>query len=150
MKHHQHKRHLNESLKNLTPETQPQWGRMTAQHMIEHLTNSVNASNGRKQFEPAFTAEEIARAKEFLMSEKPLPRGVQTVVNGDLPALRNETMEDAKRELRQALDEYENHYMFSNEAKHAHPRFGHLNRDEWDVFHDKHFTHHFKQFGLLE
>jgi len=28
------------------------------------------------------------------------------------------------------------------------PTFGELNKAEWEIFHEKHFTHHFKQFGI--
>jgi len=29
------------------------------------------------------------------------------------------------------------------------PRLGKLNYKEWIIFHNKHFTHHFKQFELI-
>jgi len=150
MNTYQHKKLLEESFKKLTPETKPHWGKMTAQHMVEHLTNTINASNGRKQLSPTATEAEIAKAREFLMSETPIPRGIQTTPNGELPPLRHKSLEKAKEELTAALDAFEDHHAQNPDAKYAHPRFGYLNRQEWDRFHNKHFAHHLKQFGLID
>jgi oxepin-CoA hydrolase/3-oxo-5,6-dehydrosuberyl-CoA semialdehyde dehydrogenase len=148
MNTYQHKKLIEESFKKLTPETKPLWGKMTAQHMVEHLTNSINISNGRRQL--PFNGTEEETAKEFLMSEHRLPRGIQTSANGELPALRHDSLEKAKQELTEALDAFEDHHSQNPDAKYAHPRFGHLNRQEWDKFHDKHFNHHLRQFGLID
>ena len=36
-----------ELLKKLTPDKKPEWGIMSAQHMIEHILLAVQMSNGK-------------------------------------------------------------------------------------------------------
>lgn len=149
MSQHIHLKPLNEVLKNLKPDTQPQWGRMTAQHMVEHLTNSINASNGRRILTSDLPEEKSVKAKAFLMSERPMPRGISSNPDADLPVLRNQDLEKAIQELQEAIKAFEEHHLETPKT-YAHPAFGELNLDEWHVFHDKHFRHHFNQFGLLD
>jgi hypothetical protein len=41
-------------------------------------------------------------------------------------------------------------YYEQNPSKiHLHPVFGPLTKSDWERFHSKHFTHHFKQFGQI-
>jgi hypothetical protein len=148
MSQHIHLKPITETLKNLKPDTQPQWGRMTAQHMVEHLTNSVNASNGRRLLTSDLPEEKSVKAKAFLMSERPMPHGVGANPDAELPVLRNQNLEKAIEELQEAVQEFEEHHL-DTMKEYAHPAFGELNKREWDVFHDKHFKHHFGQFGLL-
>ncbi len=148
MSQHIHLKPVSEILKNLKADAQPQWGRMSAQHMVEHLTNSVNFSNGKKLLTHNLPEDKAAKAKAFLLSERPMPRGVGANPEAELPALRHETLEKAIEELQEAVQEFETHHL-NREIQYAHPAFGKLNKAEWDVFHSKHFTHHLSQFGLL-
>ncbi|MGZ8568299.1 MAG: DUF1569 domain-containing protein [Bacteroidia bacterium] len=150
MSQHIHLKPLNEVLKNLKPDAQPQWGRMTPQHMVEHLTNSVNGSNGRVIMNALYPEERLEKAKAFLMSNRPMPRGISNNPGADLPALRNENLEKAIEELQEAVHEFEEHHLSNQDSRYTHPAFGELNKDEWNVFHDKHFRHHLSQFGLLD
>jgi hypothetical protein len=57
-------------------------------------------------------------------------------------------MDLAKKELMTQLDDFENYFSLHPNATFIHPRLGHLYYKEWVIVHNKHFTHHFKQFGL--
>ncbi|MGZ5193452.1 MAG: DUF1569 domain-containing protein [Kaistella sp.] len=41
------------------------------------------------------------------------------------------------------------YYRENPQAEHYHPRFGMLNKEMMELFHRKHFTHHFEQFDLI-
>jgi oxepin-CoA hydrolase/3-oxo-5,6-dehydrosuberyl-CoA semialdehyde dehydrogenase len=51
--------------------------------------------------------------------------------------------------LKSEIDDYEIFFENYPGAKPVNVTFGELNKEEWDVFHQKHFTHHLSQFGLL-
>ncbi len=82
------------------------------------------------------------------MSERPMPRGVGANPAAELPQLRHESLAKAIEELQEAVKEFEEHHLETPRI-YAHPAFGELSLDQWHVFHDKHFRHHFNQFGLL-
>ena len=76
-------------INNLKPETKPQWGKMTAQHMVEHLITAVQISNGKEHFECFNPPEKLPALKRFLMSNRPLPRNfVNPVIGPDNLPLR--------------------------------------------------------------
>jgi hypothetical protein len=143
---------LHLTLKQLEEHAEPKWGRMTPQHMVEHLTTSVRQSNGKEIVNPAHPQERLDRAKAFMLSDRPFPKNAGTNAENPapLPPLRNKSLEEAKAELLKELEDYKAHHQTDRGRSYAHTVFGHLNKEEWDAFHDKHFRHHFTQFGLLD
>jgi len=47
------------------------------------------------------------------------------------------------------MTDYLKYFELNPEVKTVNVTFGELNKDEWDIFHQKHFAHHFSQFGLI-
>jgi oxepin-CoA hydrolase/3-oxo-5,6-dehydrosuberyl-CoA semialdehyde dehydrogenase len=139
------------TLQKLQENTQPQWGRMTAQHMIEHLATSVKQSNGKERVVPTHPQERLDRSKAFMLSDRPFPKNVGTDAENPapLPALRNASLADAITELLNEVEDYKTHHLTDRGSSYAHSVFGYLNKEEWDYFHDKHFRHHLNQFGLI-
>ncbi|MCW8849269.1 MAG: hypothetical protein OQJ81_04760 [Melioribacteraceae bacterium] len=63
------------TLEKLTENSKPEWGIMSPQHMVEHLTLAVQSSTGKIVFDRFITPEDkIAIAKRFLHSSRPLPK----------------------------------------------------------------------------
>ena len=60
------------------------------------------------------------------------------------------SLDEAKKALNKELDDFETYHANNPDAVFVQPRLGKLNYKEWIIFHNKHFTHHFKQFGLIE
>ena len=58
-------------------------------------------------------------------------------------------MNEAIRNLTQEVEDYYKFFEENPEAVLTNPTFGDLNKAEWAVFHEKHFRHHFAQFGLI-
>jgi len=144
---------LNTLLNKLTEDTQPAWGHMNAQNMIEHLSNVLQYTNGKKQIAQRTTAEEGLKAKQaFIYSDAAMSKGLKSPLLPVEGPIRFEfsSLEEAKRHLIQELDEFESYHARHPDAEFVQPRLGKLNYKEWIIFHNKHFTHHFKQFGLID
>ncbi len=138
-------------ISRLTPETTPAWGRMTAQHMVEHLAQTIRMSNGKKQFlEVRIPPEQVPVRYAFLWSDQPLPRNIGAApAEQPLPPLRYASLPEATSALEEELSLFEAYFQEHRAATFIHPLFGALTYQDWVRFHQKHFTHHFTQFGLL-
>ena len=139
-----------EKLILLRVNTKPLWGKMTPQHMVEHLILAMRMSTGKLKLECFNPPEKLPALKRFLMSSRPLPKlFVNPAIGENLLPLEYSSLEAAKNILNQEIIDYLNHFELNPEAKTVNVTFGELNKEEWDVFHKKHFLHHFSQFGLL-
>lgn len=143
---------LNSLLNNLTENTQPKWGQMKSQNMVEHLAKALQYSNGKKEIAQRTTEEEGLKAKQaFIYTDVEMPMGLKSPLVGECPIpFEFSSMVEAKENLNKELDDFETHNSNHPDALFIQPRLGKLNYKEWIVFHNKHFTHHFKQFGLIE
>jgi len=138
-------------LKNLSENVKPVWGIMTPQHMIEHLCQAVQLSNGKLEISECMNPDEkLPILKRILMSSRPLPQNfVNTVIGAELKPLKNKSIDEAIIELEKEINEIDDFFEINPEAKPINPTFGPLNKEEWMAFHSKHFKHHMKQFGLI-
>lgn len=119
--------------------------------MVEHLALIVRLSNGRIQVPVKFPAEKVAfYKKNIIEGPDPIPQGVQMEKGNDqLPELRNPGLAEAIDDLCLQIEKFHAHFEDNPGTTCVHPFFGALNKEEWTVFHQKHFTHHFKQFNLI-
>ena len=139
-----------EKLILLRANTKPLWGKMTPQHMVEHLILAMKMSTGKLKLECFNPPEKLPALKKFLMSSRPLPElFVNPAIGENLLPLEYSSLEAAKNILNQEIIDYLNHFELNPEAKTVNVTFGELNKEEWDVFHKKHFIHHLSQFELL-
>lgn len=141
-----------ELLKNLSTDTEAVWGKMTAQHMVEHLTMAVKSSTGKIIFTRFITPEDkLEISKRILNSNRPLPKlFVNEIVGEGLKSLVNKNLDSAIEELKNEVKYFEEYFKHHHEAKPINATFGPLNHEEWITFHNKHFTHHLTQFGLIK
>jgi hydroxymethylglutaryl-CoA reductase len=137
-------------LNGLTPSQKPLWGKMNAQEMVEHLSDMLMMARGTGNFTIDVDAETIARRQQFLLSDKEMAKNIAVPFTKELIELRND-------ELELAVDEFTDEWMnfteyFENNPGTSviHPYYGALDFNLWLKMHDKHFVHHFKQFGLIE
>lgn len=141
---------IESALNQLTIEIQPLWGKMSAHHMVEHLKLALSISSGEKEVEIYVEERLIPIQKRFLMSNKPLPKlFINPAIGEDLLPLEFKNIDSAKTALISQINKYENFFVANPDATPAHPVFGKLNKQEWDAFHQKHFQHHFSQFGII-
>ena len=139
-----------ELLTKLHADTKPLWGKMSAQHMIEHLIFAVRISNSKLTTGCYNPPEKTPTLKRFLTSTRPLPKGfINPYIGTVLLPLENDSLEDAIFVLKNEVEDFYKYFESNPDAVLVNPTFGELNKAEWDTFHQKHFTHHFEQFGLL-
>lgn len=141
---------LKNQLDKLGEEQKPEFGKMTPQHMVEHLTLTVKISSGRIKipfFEPS--KKQVEMKRQLLETDMDFPKSIKFPNDpGRLLDLRFPDLESAKIKLLQSLEEFETYFRENPDTKTVHPVLGELGKEEWDRFHQKHFKHHFSQFGI--
>ena len=137
------------TLAKLTSEKKPAWGEMSAQRMVEHLTDSVQVSTGKNQLELLIPEEKIEKMQAFLASDKGMAKNIEVPFAKKDTPVRNEELELAIDELVDEWLAFEEYYEENPSATQLHPFYGQLNFEQWKQLHAKHFTHHFQQFELI-
>lgn len=145
------KSELFNSLNEITPETKRNWGKMSPQHMVEHLADFFNVSAGKLKFELVTPGEQLPKYRDFLLSEKQFRENTQappSIVSTEPGPLRKESIAAAIEHLKESVNDFFEYYGGEDVEATVHPVFGPLNFDEWVKLHFKHVTHHLRQFGL--
>ena len=137
-------------LNSLTPSQKPLWGKMNAQEMVEHLSDMLMMSRGTGNFTIDVDAETIARRQQFLLSDKEMAKNIAVPFTKEIIELRNNELELAVDEFTDEWMNFTEYYENNPSASVIHPYYGDLDFNLWLKMHDKHFMHHFKQFGLIE
>lgn len=129
----------------------PQWGQMTLQHMVEHLAILFEVATSTNKVDVATPPDKVEKTKRiFLLSDRELQRNFKAPIlpNNPIPYKFN-GIEKAIENLKNEMYTFEEYYKNNPDQTENHPVFGALNYNEWIHFHNKHFTHHLKQFGLI-
>lgn len=147
------RRNIQKLLNGLTENTKPNWGKMTAQQMLEHLETTLLYSIGEPEAEKCFTPEEhLEKYQNSLYNHRKMPKDFSAPFlpeDGTLPELKYKNLEQAKEKFLENLQKYQIYYRENPEAEHMHFVFGKLNKEMMEMMHRKHFTHHFEQFNLI-
>ncbi len=137
-------------IKKLKGNEKPQWGVLSAQGMIEHMTDSVGVAWGRVKQPMVTPPEHLEKAKSFLMSDKEFKPNTKNSLMSETPApLRHKNIEDAATELENEVFLFLSYYDFNPDAVVTNPFYGDLNYNEWLQLLHKHATHHLKQFAVI-
>lgn len=140
-----------DALVHLNEESRAKWGKMSAQHMIEHLLYTFEISTGKLEVPCKLQQRLIERAKRFLYNDSQTPQNFKNPLLGDDPLpLRFSNLKEAIDRLKMELKNFSIHFYEKPESNHIHPLFGPLGAEEWERAHFKHCYHHLLQFGLLE
>lgn len=136
-------------LNKLDASTKPAWGTMSAQRMVEHLTDTLLIAVGKNPQKQLVPDEKLEGMLRFLDSDKPMAKGVEVHFATPDMKLRHEEIELAVDEFVEEWIEFEELYGSNPEHTEVHPYYGPMNYSQWLRLHQKHLTHHFEQFGLL-
>lgn len=137
-------------MNKLQANDQPKWGSMSAQRMIEHLTDTLRIANGKNPQTLLVPEEKLEGMLRFLESDKPMPRDMEVPFAPKNVKLRNEELELAIDEFVDEWLEFESLFGEGSTRTELHPYYGQINYEQWLRLHQKHLTHHFEQFGLLD
>lgn len=142
------RKNLHELLLTLNPAAVPLWGKMTPQQMVEHLIVNVQYANGTL-IPTCDRPEDVAyKAKQLsIYTDVQIPKNLFL---GPLPD--EYCYADLQTAIKQLMTDLEifDQYFKTPGTTAIHGGFGPMDYQEWVIWHSKHFTHHFKQFGLLE
>jgi oxepin-CoA hydrolase/3-oxo-5,6-dehydrosuberyl-CoA semialdehyde dehydrogenase len=139
------------ALTELKEDQKPLWGKMTSQHMVEHLYKAIQSSINEIYLNVFTEERKIPVLKKFLLGARPLPKEfMNPAIGPDLLPLEFTDLNSAIKELGKIMKRYDQFFIENPLFKTPHPVFGHLTKEEWDIFHQKHFTHHLAQFGLSD
>jgi hypothetical protein len=137
-------------LDKLSDNKKPSWGNMSAQRMVEHLTDGIKMSMGEGDFKLEISEDRVSKLVLFLDSDKPMAQNIQVSFASPDTPLRNLDMEEAIDEFTITWVDFEELYDNNPDFKALHPFYGNLNYEQWLRLHSKHFTHHFLQFELMK
>lgn len=136
-----------ERINQLTPTTQPQWGKMNVSQMMAHCNVAYDMAFTDKYPKPGAFKRFMLKlfVKSAVVGPKPYPKNGRTAPEFIIADERD--FETEKKRLIGHLNK-------TNElgADHFHNReshsFGPLTKDEWNVLFYKHLDHHLTQFGV--
>ena len=140
-------------LNGLTENTSRHFGTMSPQMMVEHLDEVLQNGFGdlKESDFPVILEEQLEKLQDWLYTNKEIRQGAHypLLKEGEEMQLKYKNLDTAKTHLLETLREFIIYYKENPGAEHFHPRFGMLNKEMMELFQRKHFTYHFKQFGLL-
>lgn len=138
-------------LEGLTENQPPLWGKMTAQHMVEHVAGVFLISAKPDHKIPVMVpADRVEKALAWLESDKQFrPNTVAPILPPEPLPLKFTGLEEAKSKFLRAIGKYAEAWRENPGMTVDHPAFGPLNRRQWEKFHVKHLHHHFRQFELI-
>ena len=145
-------KNISKQLNALTPNSTPQWGIMTPQNMLEHMEDFLKMSVGENVVECRTNDEvQLEKLQDWLYKEKPITKDLkyEGLPENENAPLRYKNLEEAKENFLEILKNYLIYYRENPLAEHTHPLFCKINKEMWELFHRKHFTHHFAQFDLM-
>lgn len=137
-------------LSPLPADMRPQWGKMNAQQMIEHMGDAVRQANGRDPKDCVTPPEHLEKMQAFLRSDKPFKENTPNSQMSETPAAwQFERIEDALGALQSELNEFVNVFDQDKQKVITNPFFGDLNFEDWTQLLYKHSLHHLRQFGVV-
>lgn len=138
-----------ETLDKLNSDKKPSWGGMSAQRMVEHLSDVMQIATGKNPQSLMIPEDKVERMQGFLETDKPMARGVEVAHAPKEAKLRNEDLELAIDEFVDEWITFEGIYSENTNHTEVHPFYGAINFDQWRKLNDKHLNHHFSQFELI-
>lgn len=139
-------------INKLKEDDTPAFGAMSPQHMVEHLAFTIGFSNGNEPQQQHYPAEKEQKIKAFIIdSDQDMPVSFKSPVLPEegLPELKQASLADAIEQLNKELQDFDHYFSLNPSEKPLNPTMGALSYTEWLRFHNRHFTHHFKQFRLI-
>ena len=138
---------LLQRLEKLSPDTQPQWGKMDAAQMLAHVNVTYDITYGKTPVNRGAFAKFLFKLflKKAVVGEKPYPKNSRTAPVFVIADQRD--FDKEKAQLIKYINETEQNGASYFEGR-DNPSFGPMTASEWSNLFYKHIDHHFTQFGL--
>lgn len=134
-------------IEKLTPNTIPQWGKMTVDQMLAHCNVTYEFVFDNIHPKPNVFKKLLFKLfiKNAVVGEKPYKKNEQTAPEFIIKNARNFELE--KKRLIDYLHKTEALGEAHFDGKESHS-FGVLTKQEWNTMFSKHLNHHLTQFGV--
>ena len=134
-------------INQLTPETQPKWGKMTVDQMLAHCSVTYEMVYDDKHPKPNPFMHIILKTivKNYVTGQKPYKHSTKTAPAFLITERKN--FEEEKARLIAYIEKTEDlgeDYFDGKESL----SFGKLTKDQWNTMFYKHLNHHLSQFGV--
>lgn len=131
-------------LGNLTADTVPAWGTMTASQMLAHLTQNNRMPLGEAQVTKSPMRFLGPVVRWMVLGKRPFPKGAPTA-----PEFRITDQRDFAQEKVNFTDTFTRLAAAAESIRNpVHAAFGKMRPDQWGRLVHKHIDHHFTQFGV--
>ena len=138
-------------LENLSSETKGNFGLMTPQHMIEHLTWTMKSASKKYEGERETPANKRQLGfQAFVQNGSVLKYKPSDKTKADLPSLRYASLEEAISILPEAVKRFYDFWEANPDYMPYGSFMGEMPFEDLEFFHYMHFRYHLWQFGLLE
>ncbi len=132
---------------NLTPESQPLWGKMSVGQMFAHCNVTYESELDKAHPEPSGLTKLMLKlfVKSMVTSKKPYKKNLRTA--GQFLITDSKDFEAEKIRLINYIHKTQQLGVthFENKTSHS---FGKLSTTQWNNLFSKHLDHHLSQFGV--
>ena len=130
----------------LSPNSQPQWGKMDVAQMLAHCSSFQDIAMGNSFPPRSWLGIIVGRfAKQIIYNDKTLPHNLSTIPT--ILIADDREFDTEKEKLKQKIFTFQNNGP-EKCATHPHPFFGKLTSEQWGKGIYKHLDHHLKQFEV--
>ncbi len=143
---HMHAAEILRRIDKLSPNSQPQWGKMDVAQMLAHCSSFQDIAMGNSFPPRSWLGIIVGRfAKQIIYNDKTLPHNMSTIPT--ILIADDREFDTEKEKLKQKIIAFQNNGP-EKCTTHPHPFFGKLTSEQWGKGIYKHLDHHFKQFGV--
>ncbi|MDV6379276.1 DUF1569 domain-containing protein [Sporosarcina sp. GW1-11] len=143
---HMHTAEVLKRIDKLSPNSQPQWGKMDVAQMLAHCSSFQDIAMGNSFPPRSWLGIIVGRfAKQIIYNDKTLPHNMSTIPT--ILIADDREFETEKEKLKQKIITFQNNGP-EKCTTHPHPFFGKLTSEQWGKGIYKHLDHHLKQFEV--
>ena len=137
-------------LKKLKGDEKGNFGKLSPQGMIEHMSDAFGNAYGRIHLALHTKEEMVPRFRDFALSDKPFKENTPNAYMAETPPpFRHANIPAAIVELEGEIQAFFDFYKNDPGAKKLNPFFGEFSYEDWLHLLHKHANHHLKQFNLV-
>jgi len=137
-------------LSSLDPDTEPRFGLMTAQHMVEHILNDGKYMYHRLGEPDGPPTEKQLGFQKFIDNGVQMKHRPSDKTKADLPDLKFESMEAAVAEVSDLVKKFYAHFDAHPDFKIYNSFMGEIPFEKVELFFSQHWRYHLWQFKLLD
>ena len=144
------KSYLQGKLNALAESTQPKWGKMTAQHLVEHMEFFTQMALGNIETEITTPEKYMEKTQDSLWDYRSMLKEFDhpALKKGEVEDLRFGNLEEAKDAFWKAYEALEIWFKENPKGTVKNMVFGWLTKYEFQLLNRKHWAHHLEQFGV--